>query len=74
MNLIEKLPAMTDDDLGSLMSNAERLVRIGTPKQQHAAQAMLPDIRAEFVRRLALKPVKRAPRGGRKAAVPLSGA
>jgi len=68
MDLIEKLPGMTDDDLGTLISNAERLAQTGTPKQQAAAQAMLPAIQAEAVRRRDLKPAKRAPRAGRKAA------
>ncbi|MBP2295030.1 hypothetical protein [Azospirillum rugosum] len=67
--MIEKLPEMSDADLGVLMSNAERLVQTGTPKQQTAAQAMLPAIQAEALRRRDLKPAKRAPRGGRKAAV-----
>lgn len=66
--VIEKLPDMSDDDLGVLMSNAERLVQAGTPKQQTAAQAMLPAIQAETLRRHSLKPVKRVARGGRKAA------
>lgn len=66
--MVEKLPGLSDDDLGVLMSNAERLVQTGTPKQQTAAQAMLPAIQAEAVRRRDLKPAKRAPRGGRKAA------
>ena len=65
MDLIEKLPGMTDDDLGTLVSNAERLLQAGTPKQQKAAEAMLPAIRAESVRRLELKPAKRAPRASR---------
>ncbi|HYD67102.1 hypothetical protein [Azospirillum sp.] len=68
MDLIEKLPGMADDDLGTLVSNAERLLQTGTPKQQQAAEAMLPAIRAETVRRLDLKPAKRAPRAGRKPA------
>jgi len=68
--MIEKLPGMSDDDLGVLMANAERLVQTGTPKQQTAAQAMLPALQAETLRRRDLKPAKRMPRGGRKAAAP----
>lgn len=68
MDMLEKLPGMTDADLGTLVSNAERLAQSGTAKQQQAAQAMLPAIQAEVVRRRDLKPAKRAPRGGRKAA------
>jgi len=66
MDLIEKLPGMTDADLGTLSSNAERLLQSGTPKQQKAAEAMLPAIRAETGRRLDLKPAKRAPRATKK--------
>lgn len=72
MDLLEKLPGMTDADLGTLLSNAERLAQTGTTKQQRAAEAALPAIRAESVRRSELKPppVKRAPRTARKAAAP----
>lgn len=64
MDLLEKLPGMTDADLGTLMSNAERLAQGGNPKQQRAAEAALPAIRAETARRNDLKPppVKRATR------------
>ncbi len=71
MDLIEKLPGMTDNDLGTLVSNAERLAQTGTAKQQQAAQAMLPAIQAEVAKRHALKPAKRAPRTGRKTAAGL---
>jgi len=68
MDMVEKLPGMSDADLGNLISNAERLAQSGTTKQQQAAQAMLPVIQAEAVRRRELKPAKRATRGGRKVA------
>lgn len=71
MDLIERLPGMTDDDLGTLVSNAERLAQTGTAKQQQAAQAMLPAIQTEVARRRDLKPAKRAPRAGRKASASL---
>lgn len=66
MDLIEKLPGMSDGDLGTLVSNAERLALAGTAKQQQAAQAILPAIQAEMASRSSLKPPKRAPRAGRK--------
>lgn len=69
MDMIEKLPAMTDDDLGTLIVNAKRLVQTGTAKQRQAAEAMLPTIQAEATRRHELKPAKSAARGGRKRAV-----
>ncbi|HYG90619.1 MAG TPA: hypothetical protein VD978_30675 [Azospirillum sp.] len=74
MDLIEKLPGLADDDLGTLVTNAERLAHSGTPKQQKAAQAMLPAIQAEVdarrERKAAMAPPKRTPRAGRKAAAP----
>lgn len=70
MNLIEKLPGLADDDLGTLVANARRLAQNGTPKQQKAAEAVLPAIQAEVAarqQRNAASP-KRVPRTGRKAA------
>ena len=74
MDMIDKLPGMTDGDLGTLISNAERLARAGTPKQQHAAHAMLPHIHAEAVRRRDLRPANRGPHARRKATVSAQGA
>ncbi|PWC40912.1 hypothetical protein [Azospirillum sp. TSO35-2] len=71
--LIDRLPGMVDADLSTLVANAERLARAGTPKQQKAAQAALPAIQAEVAARqekLAANPPKRAPRASRKAAAP----
>lgn len=69
MDLIEKLPGLADDDLGTLVTNARRLARTGTPKQQKAAEAALPAIQAEVVARQQRKAasIKRKPRAGRKA-------
>jgi hypothetical protein len=58
MNIAEKLPSLTDKDLASLRSNAERLGQAGTPKQQEEAARLLPLIEAEL--------------GGRKARAPVS--
>lgn len=69
--LIDRLPGMADADLSTLVTNAERLVRAGTPKQQKSAQAAMPAIQAEVAARqakLAANPPKRAPRASRKAA------
>jgi hypothetical protein len=75
MDMIEKLPAMADADLGILVGNAERLAQSGTPKQQKAAQDMLPSLQAEVAaradRKAAATPPKRAPRvASRKTAAP----
>lgn len=68
MDLLDKLPGMTDADLGTLLSNAKRLARTGTPKQQSAAEAALPAIRAETVRRNDLKPPPKRPLKSARAA------
>jgi hypothetical protein len=68
MDLIEKLPGLADDDLGTLVANATRLAQTGTPKQQKAAEAVLPAIQAEVVARQQRKAAaapKRMPRAGR---------
>ncbi|HSK40485.1 MAG TPA: hypothetical protein VK943_12030 [Arenibaculum sp.] len=68
--LLEKLPGMADDALGTLGANAERLAQSGTPKRQMQAQAMLPAIQAEIAARRERKAAE-APRrstGGRRAA------
>lgn len=51
MTLLEKLPDMADDALGTLGANAERLAASGTPKQMKEAQAVLPAIHAEITAR-----------------------
>lgn len=70
MTLLEKLPDMADDALGTLGANAERLAASGTPKRQKEAQAMLPAIQAEIAARREQKAAKapRRPTGGRKPA------
>jgi len=71
MDLIGKLPGLADEDLSTLGANAMRLAQTGTPKQQKAAQEMLPAIEAEVTARQTRKAAgapKRAPRAGRKAA------
>lgn len=55
MTILDKLPDMADDALGTLGSNAERLAATGTPKQMKDAQAMLPAIQAEIAARRARK-------------------
>lgn len=51
MTLLEKLPDMADDALGTLGANAERLAVSGTPKQMKEALAILPAIQAEITAR-----------------------
>jgi hypothetical protein len=51
MNLIEKLPDMTDEGVTNLLANAKRLEQTGTPQQQAACAEALPAIEAEAARR-----------------------
>ena len=54
MDLITKLPGMSDDALTNLRTNAKRLQRSGTPVQRTDAAALLPAVEAEMgARRLA---------------------
>lgn len=51
MDLVEKIPGMSDDALQTLASNARRLVTGGTPAQQSDARSLLPAIDAELATR-----------------------
>ena len=54
MDLLTKLPEMSDDALANLRTNAKRLQQSGTPTQQSNAAALLPAVEAEIgARRLA---------------------
>ena len=72
MDLLTKLPEMSDDALANLRSNARRLQHSGTPTQQSDAAALLPAVEAEIgARRLAkvkaTRSVVRKPRSARAA-------
>jgi hypothetical protein len=54
MDMITKLPEMSDDALANLRTNAKRLQQSGTVAQQTDAAALLPAVEAEIgTRRLA---------------------
>lgn len=54
MDLITKLPEMSDDALTNLRTNAKRLQLSGTPTQRSDAASLLPAVEAEMgARRLA---------------------
>jgi hypothetical protein len=54
MDLLTKLPEMSDDALTNLRANAKRLQESGTPTQRSDAAALLPAVEAEIgARRLA---------------------
>jgi hypothetical protein len=48
MDFLPKIPEMAEEALTNLGANARRLLQTGTPKQQQAAQALLPAIEAEL--------------------------
>ncbi len=56
MTIDEKLPSLTDKELTTLRSNAQRLGASGTPKQQAEASRLLPLISAELDGRKARAP------------------
>lgn len=61
MDLITKLPEMSDDALSNLRSNAKRLQQAGTPGQRTDAAVLLPAVEAEIgARRLAKVKATRA--------------
>jgi hypothetical protein len=54
MDMITKLPEMSDDALVNLRTNAKRLQQSGTPGQRSDAALLLPAVEAEIgARRLA---------------------
>jgi hypothetical protein len=53
MDMLPKLPSMTDEALKTLQSNAERLEHEGNPAQRAAAVTLLPAIRATLEARRA---------------------
>jgi hypothetical protein len=67
MDLLTKLPEMSDDALANLRTNAKRLQNSGTPAQRTEAATLLPAVEAEIgARRLAkVKATRSAPRKDR---------
>ncbi len=51
MNLIEKIPEMTDDGVKNLLANARRLSESGTDAQRAASAELLPVLEAEAAKR-----------------------
>jgi hypothetical protein len=69
MDMLTKLPEMSDDSLTNLRTNAKRLQQSGTPAQKSNAAVLLPAVEAEIgARRLAkVKATRTAPAKPRKA-------
>jgi hypothetical protein len=61
MDIAERLPTLTDQQLTVMRSNAERLGRAGTNKQQGEAKRLLPLIQAEIDGRKARAPAPAKP-------------
>jgi hypothetical protein len=61
MDLLEKLPELSDDALGNLRSNAVRLQASGTASQRNNAALLLPAVEAEITARRHAKAARRPP-------------
>ena len=59
MEILAKLPELTDDGLKTLFGNAERLEKAGTKQQRAGATSLLPAIREEMATRKAAKDAQR---------------
>ncbi len=71
MSMLEKIPALSDGDLASLLVNATRLSETGSKRQQDAANELIPAINEETASRSAAKAAIAAakPKTRKKAAV-----
>jgi hypothetical protein len=74
MDMLTKLPAMSDDALANLRTNAKRLEQSGTAAQRSDAAVLLPAVEAEIgARRLAKVKTTRtvSPKDGLRAVRPV---
>jgi hypothetical protein len=68
MKVLEQIPAMTDTQLATLRSNAERLSKDGTSAQKTAAASVLESVNAQIGQRNAAKREAMAERRAKAAA------
>jgi len=68
MKVLEQIPAMTDTQLATLRSNAERLSKDGTAAQKTAAASVLEQVNAQIGQRNAAKREALAERRAKAAA------
>jgi hypothetical protein len=68
MKVIEQIPAMSDSELATLRSNAERLSKAGTTAQKAAAVSVLESVNAQIGQRNAAKREAMAERRAQAAA------
>ena len=47
MSLLERVPMMSDEEVGNLLTNARRLAEVGNEVQQAAAAQLLPALEIE---------------------------
>ena len=59
MNLLEKIPTLTDAELKTLLSNARRLDVTGTPAQRRQVAEVITPLEREASRRRALAAPRR---------------
>jgi hypothetical protein len=59
MNLLEKIPTLSDAELKTLLSNARRLDITGTPAQRSQVAEVITPLEREASRRRALKTTRR---------------
>jgi hypothetical protein len=55
VNLIDKIPFLTDEEVVNLLANARRLVDAGDEKQQAAARELLPALEGAAAERKAMR-------------------
>ena len=55
MSLLERIPAMSDEEVVNLLTNARRLAEVGNEAQQTAAAELLPALEVEAVTRKAAR-------------------
>jgi len=61
MDIATRLPSLSDQQLATMLGNAERLGQAGTNKQKGEAARLMPLIQAELDERRARAPEKRKP-------------
>jgi hypothetical protein len=61
MDMATRLPSLTEQQLATMLGNAERLNLAGTKKQKGEAARLMPLIQAEIDERKARAPVKEKP-------------
>ena len=72
VDLHDRVPGMSDVELGTLHVNALRLVQSGNERQRTSAAALMPVIETELALREANKPVKKPRAAAKKKKITLA--